>query len=281
MITRSQFNEHWLRTGKDPDGNYLFTMIIGSQEDSYNAYITKKMLEEEFETKSYNTSGDNARYYRWNSESEACEKCNELNGQIFDYYPQRPHPHCNCEIEEISAEEAGVVYREYKERIKIRDENIGNLTENAKTFNSKDGKFYDKYGNQVKSGECARYVGNVIEKSFPNYIRSPKAKDCGNNLKKLGFYHVAEGKNYKARKGDIKIYQPYDAFFKDGKNYPASDPAGHMQIFNGEQWISDFKQGETSRSIDNDDKGLYPNRGYENSNTSSQIYRHAKWQEWD
>jgi hypothetical protein len=266
MITRSQFNEHWLRTGKDPDGNYLFTMIIGSKEDSYNAYITKKMLEEEFETKSYNTTADNARYYRWNSESEACEKCNELNGQIFDYYPQRPHPHCNCEIEEISAEEAGVVYREYKERIKTRDENIDNLT---------------KMVGKESKRECAKYVGYAIEKSFPNYIRSPKAKDCGNNLKKLGFYHVAEGKNYKASKGDIKIYQPYDAFFKDGKNYPASDPAGHMQIFNGEQWISDFKQGETPRSISNKDQGLYPNRGYENSNTSSQIYRHAKWQEWD
>ena len=54
-----------------------------------------------------------------------------------------------------------------------------------------------------------------------------------------------------------------------------------MQMFDGEQWISDFKQGETPRNINNNDKGLYPNGGYESSNTHSQIYRNPKWQEWE
>ena len=41
---------------------------------------------------------------------EACEKCQELEGKIFYYKPERPHPNCKCEMIKI----------EVKERIKKR-----------------------------------------------------------------------------------------------------------------------------------------------------------------
>ena len=35
IATGKEFTNSWLRTGKDPDGNILSTMICGSNEDSY------------------------------------------------------------------------------------------------------------------------------------------------------------------------------------------------------------------------------------------------------
>ena len=44
--------------------------------------------------------------YLWHSENSenTCEKCKELDGQVFDYYdevPERPHPNCKCYVEII------------------------------------------------------------------------------------------------------------------------------------------------------------------------------------
>jgi hypothetical protein len=47
FVTSSQFFNHWARTGKDPDGNYIHTYIISKgDEDSYINWMVKKMWEE-------------------------------------------------------------------------------------------------------------------------------------------------------------------------------------------------------------------------------------------
>jgi len=48
--------------------------------------------------------------YLWHSENSenTCEKCKELDGQVFDYYdevPERPHPNCKCYVEIIENNE--------------------------------------------------------------------------------------------------------------------------------------------------------------------------------
>lgn len=41
-LTESEFNNLWLRTGKDPNGNNLNEIIIGTENSSYNKYIEFK-----------------------------------------------------------------------------------------------------------------------------------------------------------------------------------------------------------------------------------------------
>ncbi len=58
--------------------------------------------------------------------------------------------------------------------------------------------------------------------------------------------------NYNPEKGDIMVIEPY----KGG------NPAGHIQMYNGKQWISDFFQ-----------RTLYPGPGYREFQPSYKIFR--------
>ena len=132
---------------------------------------------------------------------------------------------------------------------------------------------FDVRRNMLKSehqsvGLCGRYVGNAIQKSFPDYIIRD-GKGSGKSLEDVGFLKISDGKNYEPQKGDVKVYQPYDAFAKDIKKYRVSRKKWHVQMFDGIEWINDFKQWHTQRSIANKDNGMYPNSDYK-------IYRNPK-----
>lgn len=48
--------------------------------------------------------------YVWHSENSdhTCDKCKELDGQVFDFYdevPERPHPNCKCTVEVVENNE--------------------------------------------------------------------------------------------------------------------------------------------------------------------------------
>ncbi|HTE01718.1 MAG TPA: DUF6443 domain-containing protein [Mucilaginibacter sp.] len=104
-----------------------------------------------------------------------------------------------------------------------------------------------------KCGKCAMHVRKAIEAGGINTANHPvAAKDYAPYLKDWGF-KIISPKDYSADMGDIRVWQPY---FGDKNNY------GHIDMFNGKQWVSDFKENN-----------FYPGRGYQDNNASYQIFR--------
>lgn len=103
-----------------------------------------------------------------------------------------------------------------------------------------------------KNKECAKYVrlalqaGGIDTSNHPIY-----AKNYGSYLIEWGFHEIPRT-NYKPQKGDIRIWQ----------NYPRGNPAGHIHMYNGNQWVSDF--------FEPNDKG--PGKNYRKYN-NYKIYR--------
>ena len=89
------------------------------------------------------------------------------------------------------------------------------------------------------SAYCARYVRQALQAGGINTSNRPRsAKDYGPYLTRWGFHVVTsdiKSNNYMAMRGDIAVFRGY------GKN-PHGAWNGHIQMYNGNQWVSDFKQ---------------------------------------
>jgi hypothetical protein len=89
------------------------------------------------------------------------------------------------------------------------------------------------------SGYCALYVRQALEAGGIDTSDHPRsAKDYGPYLTKWTFHMVTsnlESGNYRATRGDIAVFKGY-----------GTDPHGawngHIQMYNGKQWVSDFRQ---------------------------------------
>ena len=98
----------------------------------------------------------------------------------------------------------------------------------------------------TSSSKCLRYVANAIDSGFnvnwdvgtplgkvnsSNFasVTDKEAKHSGAQLLGLGFKKIDNNTTW--QKGDIHVYQP--------KN---NEKAGHIEIFDGTKWISDFNQ---------------------------------------
>lgn len=102
-------------------------------------------------------------------------------------------------------------------------------------------------------GKCARYVRRALEAGGADLSHHPvSAKNYGPTLLRIGFNDffywdgsvgcpVGEDKTcrvmnqsfqYEAKKGDVIVIQPYDE----------NHPHGHIALYTGSQWVSDFKQ---------------------------------------
>jgi len=85
--------------------------------------------------------------------------------------------------------------------------------------------------------KCASYVGEAIEAGGLSTTGRPvPAKDYKIFLPTLGFTQI-DTTNYTPIKGDIAVFE---AFQGATKYYEY----GHVQIYNGTQWVSDFKQSD-------------------------------------
>ena len=71
---------------------------------------------------------------------------------------------------------------------------------------------------------CVTSAGGIDTTGHPEY-----AKDYGDFLKKIGLHEVTRD-GYSPQKGDIRVWQ----------NYPGGHRAGHIHMYNGSQWVSDF-----------------------------------------
>jgi hypothetical protein len=100
-------------------------------------------------------------------------------------------------------------------------------------------------------GMCAKYTRQAIEAGGVTLTRHGSAKDYGSSLVAVGFVEL----NFcpvAYAKGDVAVIQGFPGH-----------PHGHMQIFDGAQWISDFKQ-----------KDFWPGKAYRDKQPSYAVYRY-------
>jgi hypothetical protein len=89
----------------------------------------------------------------------------------------------------------------------------------------------DSHAGCKSGGQCAKAIRKGLEAGgLDTKGRPTDAKDYGPFLVKHGAENVPD-KNYTAQKGDIAV-------FEGNKQHPH----GHIEVYDGKQWVSDFKQ---------------------------------------
>ena len=112
-------------------------------------------------------------------------------------------------------------------------------------------------------GKCATYVREAIEAGGVTISRagSGSAKDYGGRLIGAGFVLLAGDPAIYAA-GDVAVI---DGFAKDSdKGIKKDHLDGHLAMYDGSQWISDFKQTGTKP---------YPGSDYVKAAPAFRIYR--------
>ncbi|HKV91758.1 MAG TPA: RHS repeat-associated core domain-containing protein [Candidatus Angelobacter sp.] len=133
----------------------------------------------------------------------------------------------------------------------------------------------DDQAEDSSQGQCAKYVrmgldvGLGGEASDENDLGSPvPAKDWGQWLiDNQGFTNVTDEWNgqpgYGANVGDIAVFQPDNG----------SNKNGHIEVWDGTQWVSDYKQGAPVESGKYEGAHFFPNLG-KYGRQPYQIYRY-------
>ncbi len=108
--------------------------------------------------------------------------------------------------------------------------------------------------NSNSLGKCAKFVRFALEAGGINTNGRPgSAKDYDSFLENRGF-SVINKSGYTPKVGDIVVIESFQ-----GKNFHEH---GHIQMWNGEKWVSDFRQS-----------GFWPGGDYRNSKPSYKIIR--------
>lgn len=102
------------------------------------------------------------------------------------------------------------------------------------------------------AGRCAEFVRKAVEAGGVKLVRHVSAKDYGPSLAAVGFSVLTKGLGFYGA-GDVVVIQPI-----------TGHPHGHMAMFDGKIWISDFKQYH----------GLYPGPSYRNKKPAFTVYRY-------
>ncbi len=103
-------------------------------------------------------------------------------------------------------------------------------------------------------GRCARFVRLALEAGGGLTAGHPvHAKDWGPTLVQIGLRAVAGAmaSGYPYQKGDVVVMQA-----------TSTSASGHIQAFDGTQWISDFRQA-----------GFWPGPAYRHEQPSFVLYR--------
>jgi hypothetical protein len=107
----------------------------------------------------------------------------------------------------------------------------------------------------TSQGACAKHVRLAILAGGVSIYPNPvPAKEYGPYLTKHGFVEISQ-ENYAPKKGDISVIQPYIG----GKPY------GHMTMYGGKIWLSDFAQND-----------MWSGRGYREHKPPYRLYRWEK-----
>lgn len=112
-------------------------------------------------------------------------------------------------------------------------------------------EYLNEHAETLSGGCCAQYVREAIEAGGVQIRRQRLAKDYGVSLEAAGFDALESSM---PNDGDIAIIEAI-----------ADHPSGHMAMYNGTMWISDFKQLH----------GLYPGQDYRRLKPPFKIYRYV------
>lgn len=111
---------------------------------------------------------------------------------------------------------------------------------NKLTFDKYAAAYYARYhrknGADWENPECAKYTRLAIEYGFIfttglKLQTTRYAKDYGLNLEAAGFTVIGSNCCFTPQPGDVVVIQPCPGHLH-----------GHMQIYDGQYWISDFRQ---------------------------------------
>jgi hypothetical protein len=114
-------------------------------------------------------------------------------------------------------------------------------------------------------GRCARYVKKALAAGGIE-LQCVHAQNCSAGLEAQGFDAVMNQNTDTGtyEKGDVVVIEGWAD--PDGDGPKKGNPSGHMAIWNGEIWLSDFKQS----------KAVYPGPGYRANKPPYKIYRAKK-----
>ena len=99
----------------------------------------------------------------------------------------------------------------------------------------------------VYPGHCSHAVfqqladAGIVMKPVDGRLRPGYAKDAGPHLEANGFARIEHYDPRKPLKGDIAVVPPYP-----GDTSNQGNGSGHISIFDGNQWVSDAKQGRST-----------------------------------
>lgn len=111
--------------------------------------------------------------------------------------------------------------------------------------------FLNSQASAISHGRCAEYTRKAIEAGGVLLTRHLAAKDYEASLRAVGFLSLGQ------MPGE---YLPGDVVIVDAIK---GHPYGHMAMFNGFSWVSDFKQQH----------GLYPSPTYRSKRPRYTIFR--------
>jgi type VI secretion system secreted protein VgrG len=137
----------------------------------------------------------------------------------------------------------------------VSDTSDNTESADALTFNADAAaqQLMDHVDGNLKPGEqCATFVREAIAVGGININPHPlDAEDYGPYLLNRGF-EVVSPDSYEPQTGDIAVIQ----------NYPGGNPSGHITMFTGSQWLSDYVQ-----------RDMWGGHGYRINQPSYKIYR--------
>lgn len=108
----------------------------------------------------------------------------------------------------------------------------------AKLDKHKFAEYMDLHAEPASTGYCAKYVRKGLEAGGLDTTGRPdEAREYGPFLIHLGAHHVPNEDYLGHEKlGDIVVIQPVEGHSE----------AGHIEMWDGQQWVSDFKQHHLS-----------------------------------
>ncbi|WP_233873507.1 hypothetical protein [Paraburkholderia adhaesiva] len=113
----------------------------------------------------------------------------------------------------------------------------------------------NSHAGATSHGRCAAYVRQALAAGGIEIERTEAtryAKDYGSILLAHGFSEASVDSLISPKKGDISVIQPY----------PGGNIAGHITMYNGHQWVSDFRQ-----------KDMWRGPGYRENKPAYKVYR--------
>ena len=121
--------------------------------------------------------------------------------------------------------------------------------------------YVTKHSHAHSLGKCARYVANALQAAGYKFNRQPSAYMYHTNgiLTKMGFTCIGSA-NARPQAGDICVINRFKGH-----------PHGHICMYNGRQWISDFRQRTASPYLAGAPGGIWYYRPNGSTNATANV----------